>query len=143
MPNLQPVNKNTLQRYFFGFSTQNSAKTGVRQLYDIDLINVDLMTAFQTRIGERVMRPDYGCKLWDYLMEPFTSAMSDQIVSEAVRVCSLDSRLVVLNIQAFQQTYGFRIEITLEYLPWRVVDTFSVTFEQSDLQYYGSNNNDL
>jgi phage baseplate assembly protein W len=128
-----------LKRYFVGFSTQNSDKTGVRTLYDIDLINIDLMTAFQTRVGERLMRPDYGCRLWDYLMEPFTDMMRDQIISEAVRICALDSRLVLINAQVFEFDHGFRIEIDLQYLPWLVFDTFSATFQQNDQLYFGSN----
>jgi phage baseplate assembly protein W len=130
-----------LQRYFFGFSTQNSSKTGVRTLYDIDLINVDLMNAFQTRVGERVMRPDYGCKLWDYLMEPFTEAMRDMIIVEAIRICELDSRLTIVNIQVFEYEQGFRIEITLNYQPWNVIDTFTTSFQRDDLVYFGANSN--
>lgn len=128
----------TLQRYFVGFSTQNSAVTGIRTFYDIDLININLMTSFQTRIGERVMRPDWGCKLWDYLMEPWTQTLSDQIITEAVRICQLDSRLTVLNVQAFQQDYGFRIEIQLQYAPWNVIGSFTQNFQQNDLIYFDS-----
>jgi phage baseplate assembly protein W len=128
----------TLQRYFVGFSTQNSAVTGIRTFYDIDLINIDLMQSFQTRIGERVMRPDWGCKLWDYLMEPWTQTLSDQIITEVVRICRLDSRLTVLNVQAFQQGYGFRIEVQLQYAPWNVIDTFTTSFTQDDLIYFDS-----
>jgi len=125
-----------LKRYFIGFSTQDSATTGVRTLYDIALVNVDLMTAFQTRVGERVMRPDYGCKLWDYLMEPLTANMRQQIIDEAIRICSLDQRLVMDTVQVFEFEQGFRIEITLQYLPWRVIDTFSVTFERDEKTYF-------
>ena len=125
-----------LKRYFIGFNTQDSATTGVRTLYDVALVNRDLMTSFQTRVGERVMRPDWGCRLWDYLMEPLTPIMRQQIVDEAVRICSLDSRLVMQNTQVFELGQGFRIEITLEYLPWRVVDTFTATFERDEQTYF-------
>lgn len=128
-----------LKRYFIGFSTQNSAITGVRTLYDIDLINNDLMTAFQTRVGERVMRPDYGCKLWDYLMEPLTPALRDAIYSEALRICNLDQRTVVQNAQLFELGQGFRIEIQLLYLPWRVINTFTATFERDEQTYFEGN----
>jgi phage baseplate assembly protein W len=124
-----------LKRYFIGFSTQNSAITGVRTLYDVALVNCDLMTAFQTRVGERVLRPDYGCKLWDYLMEPF-SMVRQQIVDESLRICALDSRLEMQTIQVYELDHGFRIEVTLEYLPWRVVDTFTATFERDEQTYF-------
>lgn len=133
------------KRYFVGFSTRNSARTGVRTLYDIQLINVDLMTSFMTRVGERVMRPDWGCKLWDYLMEPFTTMMQNNIITESLRICSLDSRVLVVNdtVQIFQLDSGFRIEINLQYLPWNVIGTFYASFIQDELTYYGPANTNL
>jgi phage baseplate assembly protein W len=125
-----------LKRYFIGFSTQNSATTGVRTLYDIALVNVDLMTAFQTRVGERVMRPDWGCKLWDYVMEPLTPTLREQIINEAIRICSLDTRLVMDSVQVYELDQGFRIDIQLEYLPWRVINTFTATFENNEQIYF-------
>lgn len=146
MAALTPTTANTqLKRYFVGFSTQNSAVTGVRTLYDINLINVDLMTAFQTRVGERIMRPDWGCRLWDYLMEPFTLTLQNQIITESLRICGLDTRVVVINdvVQVFQLGQGFRIEINLSYQPWRVIGAFYANFEQAELTYYGPANTNL
>jgi len=126
-----------LQRYFVGFSTQNSAETGNRTIYDIDLINTDLMTSFQTRVGERVSRPDWGCKLWDYLMEPMTPVMRENIISEAVRICGLDTRTELVNVQVLEVDQGFRIAIDLWYLPWRVKGTFTATFQREEQVYFG------
>lgn len=128
-----------LQRYFIGFSTQNSATTGVRTLYDIALVNVDLMTAFMTRVGERVMRPDYGCKLWDYVMEPLTPSLREDIIREAIRICNLDTRLVMDAVQVYELDHGFRIDIRLMYLPWRVIDTFTATFQSNEQVYFQGN----
>jgi phage baseplate assembly protein W len=133
---IQPIKPTTLTRYFIGFSTQNSLSTGVRTLYDIDLINVDLANAFNTRVGERVMRPDYGCKLWDYLMEPMTPMLNDLVIQEAIRICSLDSRLVMQNVQIFSVEQGFSIQITLQYLPWLVIAVFTANFESADVVYF-------
>lgn len=132
----QSTSINQLKRYFIGYSTLYSSVTGVRTLYDIDLINVDLMTAFNTRVGERVMRPDYGCKLWDYLMEPMTPILADLIITEATRICNLDSRVVPQAIVPLELDQGFRIEATLMYLPWNVTATFSATFELADTTYF-------
>lgn len=136
--NIQPAKPSTLKRYFVGFSTQNALTTGVRTYYDIDLINIDLMTAFNTRVGERVMRPEYGCKLWDYVMEPMTAMTSDLIIQEATRICELDTRLKVQTVNVYQADQGFTIAITLQYLPWMVVSTFTATFESENSVYYGT-----
>lgn len=125
-----------LKRYFVGFSTQDSAKTGVRQIYDLALINTDLMTSFMTRVGERVQRPDWGCRLWEMIFEPCTPVLREQIIDETVRIVSLDTRLQLNDVQIYELDAGFRIELTLLYLPWRVIDTFSVTFEQNDQTYF-------
>src|SRR3954465_8977739 len=118
---IQITRPTTLKRYFVGFNSQNAKGAGDSTLYDIDLINADLLTAFNTRVGERVMRPDWGCKLWDYLMEPLTPAMRDMIIQEAIRIIKLDSRLVMQSANVFDLDHGFRIEIVSEYLPWRVI----------------------
>lgn len=128
------------KRYFVGFSTQNSTKTGVSTLYDIDLINADLMAAFQTRVGERVMRPDYGCKLWNYLMEPSSQYLAELIILEATRICELDTRCSVMNVQIAEADQGFRIEVLLAYQPWNVIGTFTASFQKEDLVYYGASN---
>lgn len=125
-----------ITRYFVGFSTQDSAQTGVRQIYDIKLINVDLMTSFMTRVGERLGRPDWGCHLWEMVWEQLTPVLREQIIDEVVRIVSLDPRLELDNVQIFELGSGFRIECTLTYLPWRVIDTFTATFEQNDRAYY-------
>jgi phage baseplate assembly protein W len=125
-----------LQRYFVGFSTQNSATTGVRTLYDIALIDADLMAAFMTRVGERVMRPDYGCHLWDYVMEPLTASVRQQIIIEATRICSLDTRCTIDSVQVSQYNQGFQIAIGLWYQPWNVYATFTATFEAAEQTYF-------
>ncbi len=125
-----------IPRYFVGFSTQNSARTGVSTFYDIDLVNIDLMTSFMTRVGERVMRPDWGCKLWDYLMEPFTTMLQQQIISETQRICNLDTRTQFINMQIYQLDHGFRIDVLLNYVPWNVTSNFSVNFENNELVYF-------
>lgn len=116
-------------RLFRGFNTIDAAATHNFVLYDIDLVNRDLSNAFQTRVGERVMRPNYGCKIWDYLLEQFTDSLRDQIVSEALRICELDTRLAVIDTQVSEYEQGIRVQITLEYRPFAVIQTFTADFE--------------
>ena len=127
-------------RVFFGFSTFDTDTTGKTQLFDIDLVNRDLLNAFYTRVGERVSRPDWGCAIWDYLMEPLTPGLYDLIVTEAQRICETDTRLILMNTQVFQYENGLRIEMTLLYLPWRVVNTFTATFNLSENAYFSNQN---
>ena len=93
-----------------------------------------------TRVGERVMRPDWGCKIWDYFMEQMTDALRDLIVNEAERICNLDSRLIVQNVNVFQQDNGIRIEIMLMYQPYNVVKSFYVNFINTENTYFSGTN---
>jgi phage baseplate assembly protein W len=131
-------NPNT--KVFVGFSTYDTDTTGESTLYDIALVNRDLLNAFYTRVGERVMRPDWGCQIWEWLMDPLTPALHDQIVAEVVRICESDSRLNVLNTQVYQYQNGIRVEMTLSYQPYNVINSFTVTFENRQAAYFGDNN---
>lgn len=117
------------QNVFTGFSTTGSSSSKNWTFYDIDLIKKDLMNHFNTRVGERVMRPDFGCKIWDYMMEPLTSAMKDLVRNEAVRVCEYDSRVSVSSVKVYSAGSGIRIELTLTFNPFATVDSLIVNFE--------------
>lgn len=120
------------KRYFTGFSTLDSDKTRTRTFYDIELIKRDLMNHFNTRVGERVMRPTWGCRIWDYLMEPMTATLRDVIVNEAVSICRQDTRLSVLGVKVYEIGQGIRVEIELDFVPFNVIETFAVDFERRE-----------
>lgn len=122
-----------ITRYFTGFSTQGAEVTGVRILYDIDLCKQDLLNHFNTRFGERVMRPDFGCHIWEWLMEPLTDSMVDMIAAEATRVVEYDTRCTIVDVQVTQVESGVTVQITASFAPWNVVDTFTATFDANQL----------
>jgi phage baseplate assembly protein W len=117
---------------FTGFSTVSGDSGGAYVLYDIDLVNQDLYLAFNTMIGERVMRPDQGCAIWDYLDEQFTDVMQQQIVAEAIRICQQDTRLAVNNVSVTTLDNGISVAINLTYIPWNVMGTFTTDFNNSE-----------
>ncbi len=117
------------QNVFTGFCSIGPAIKRNWTYYDIDLVKRDLMVAFNTRPGERVMRPDWGCKIWEYMMEPLTDGMTALVVSEAIRICGLDSRITVQSCNAYNAGSGIRVELTLSYQPFGVVDSFYVDFD--------------
>jgi phage baseplate assembly protein W len=117
---------------FTGFSTVSGDSGGDYILHDIDLVNQDLYLAFNTMIGERVMRPTEGCAIWDYLDEQFTSVIKEQIVAEAIRICQADTRLLVSNVNVITMDNGIRVEILLVYQPWNAVGTFTTDFNNRE-----------
>jgi phage baseplate assembly protein W len=138
--NLSLNNSLTTQFVFVGFSTINYNKNSNSTLYDIDLINADLTFAFQTRVGERLMRPDWGCRIWNYQFDNLDDYTTSQIIAEAQRIVSLDTRLVQQSIDVYQSTNGITIKLTLLYQPFAVIGTFLATFNSSQNAYFSGNN---
>lgn len=121
-----------LQRTYRGFSTQGAERTREWASNDVELVKRDLMNHFMTSVGERVMRPEYGCKIWDYLHEPLTPVLREQIIEEAIRICKSDPRCEVSNVFLFDFDNGLRIELTLNFLGFAVMETFTVSFERRE-----------
>lgn len=122
-------------RLFSGFSTSGSVFSRQWTLYDIDLIRQDLLNHFNTRFGERVMRPTFGCRIWDYLFDQLDDIMVQKITDEVQRICESDSRVEVVDIDVYQLDNGVRVEITLNYIPFAVVNTFTVDFENRQTDF--------
>lgn len=124
------------QFVFVGFCTIDTDQTLNSTLYDINLINQDLTFAFQTKVGERVMRPDWGCKIWDIWMgqlDPYTTA---QLIAEAQRIISLDSRLIQQSIDIYESQNGITISLSLLYQPYNVIGNFLATFNSAQTAYF-------
>jgi phage baseplate assembly protein W len=130
------------KRYFKGYSTIGATRSREHTYYDIELIKRDLMNHFQTRVGERVMRPGWGCRVWEYVMEPLTAANRDAIVSEVLAICNADTRVSVdeMSVQVYERNYGLRVEIGLVYRPFAVSETFAVDFERREAQRWNGSN---
>lgn len=114
---------------FTGFSTVGSTAKENFKLYNLETIKQGIMNNFQTRIGERVMRPEYGCRIWDYLMEPFTDTVKEQIIAEATRILESDPRVTLVQLFVTSYDSGIRIEAVLNYVPLNTVDQFIIDFD--------------
>ena len=69
------------------------------------------MNNFNTRPGERVMMPNYGCGIWNYLYEPFDQTTVDAIKHEAQQVINNDPRVTMQTINVIQFEYGIRLDM--------------------------------
>lgn len=121
------------KRLFVGFSTYQ-ANEDLRQtnwtLYDLELVKRDLLNHFYTRKGERVMMPEYGCLIWDLLMEPLTEANRMIVEQEVQRVIALETRVELHELRVIEVEFGFMITVTLFYRPWEVYESFSLDFDR-------------
>lgn len=57
---------------------------GIRLSDSVDELDHSIRIILQTAPGERVMRPQFGCRIWDLMFEPVTSNLLG-LIAEAVR----------------------------------------------------------
>lgn len=118
-----------MRNTFIGYSTIGGNKADGFKLYDVELVRQDLYNHFHTRIGERVMRPEYGCRIWDYIMEPFTEEIRSLTEAEVIRICESDTRLQLIDTQVFSENNTLIVIATLNYIPFNTVEQFRLNFE--------------
>ncbi len=118
---------------FSGFNTVDTDSSNNYKLYDIELVKRDILNHFFTRKGERVMRENFGCIIWDYLMEPLTEYVVDIIKKDARKICESDPRVSVINVLVTKPVeHSIVIELDLQYHPFDVVDKFVVEFNNKE-----------
>ena len=120
------------RQIYVGFSTFGRDTPPFR-LFDIELVKQDLMNTFHTRQGERVMRPEYGTLIFDYLMEPFDEETEDAIIEDAIRVIGTDPRVELVAIEVRDLDYVIRLEIQLNFKPQDVVDNLYIEYDRRTL----------
>lgn len=118
----------TSKNLFVGYSNVSGSQSS--QLTDLKLVEQDLLNHFNTRRGERVMMPTWGCGIWEYLYEPFDQSTVDSVKFEAQQVINSDPRVELQTINVIQFDYGIRIEMNLFYSPLRAYSTFSIDFDK-------------
>ena len=113
---------------FIGFNTIDQYKKFT--LTDFDLIQRDLLNAFNIRAGELPGRPGYGTVLWDYLFENQVEQLQQQIRDEVQRVAGGDPRLVVSDIQTFPQDNGILIQLQVTIVNTTNAEILSIFFDE-------------
>ena len=97
----------TSKNLFVGYSSVSNSSN--RQLTDLKLVEQDLLNHFNTRRGERVMMPTWGCRIWEYLYEPFDQATVDSIKYEAEQVINSDPRVTLQTINVIELRPGISV----------------------------------
>jgi phage baseplate assembly protein W len=110
-----------------GFSTANESASVT--LLDTDLIKQDLLNVLKTRQGERLMRGDYGCGVWNYIHEPLDDATKDAVVTELRRVVSLDPRLQLIGVRLQDYEHGLQVVLELNYVNLQATELLFVEFD--------------
>ena len=113
---------------FRGFSTVDKVKAPF-SLSDMDLVKRDLLNEFNTRKGERVMRPNFGCIVWELLMNPEDSFTESDIKDDIKRIIDKDTRVQLINTSLFTDNHTVRAEVELRYVILNSEDTLYLEFK--------------
>ena len=125
------INQQTVQtdHFYKGFSSVNNSNQN-SSLYDFDLVKQDILNNFNTRRGERLMRPDYGSIIWDLLMEPLTEQVKEALNKDILNICNSDPRVTPTQINLKEFPTGYILEITLLLKGTNQSSNMRLTFDQ-------------
>jgi len=119
---------NTIMATIFkGFNTVNKNKAPFG-LTDEELIKRDLMNHFYTRLGERPMRPNFGSRIHDILMDPLDTMSTQDIREDVERIVASESRVKLRDIRMDFQDHTCRVEVDLNFNILRTADTLYLEF---------------
>jgi len=113
---------------YIGFNTIDQNKKFT--LTDFDLIQRDLLNAFNIRQGELPGRPAYGSTIWNYLFENQVEQLQQQIRDEVQRVVGGDPRLFLNDVQVFPQANGILIQLQVTAVNTTNAQILSVFFNE-------------
>ena len=122
-----PESNYVTSRIYRGFASNNpNARNGV--LYDADIIKQDIYNHFMTARGERVMMPEFGSVIWDYLYEPLDEQTKEIVLEDAKEIVGQDPRVELLEADISGFESGVIINLKLNILPQNMVQQMMIEF---------------
>lgn len=118
-------------KMYKGFSTV-STNTENYGLYDLELIQQDILNHFNVRQGERLMNPTFGTIIWDLLFEPLTEDLKGLILENVNTIINYDPRVKADNVIVTPYESGIQIECFLTYLPYNISQSLQLRFDQTN-----------
>ena len=100
----------------WGFPAAISRTGSVRLVSGVDEIDAAIRMILSTVPGERVMRPDFGCSMWELLFAPLTAGtlgMVEQAVREALQ--RWEPRIALEKVYAVGDQATGTVQIELAY----------------------------
>lgn len=114
-----------------GFSSINTS-TENYNLFDFELIKQDILNHFNTRQGERLMNPTFGCVIWDLLFEPLTEDIKGLILDNVNTIINYDPRVKAESVIVTSYGQGIQIQCTLKFVPYNIQQSLQLNFDQAN-----------
>lgn len=121
--------------YFVGFNTIDHPQPPY-SLTNIDLVKRDILNHFATPMGSRVMMPEFGTRIYNYLFDPFDEYTKNAIIEDATNVVNSDPRVELLSIDVYQEDQALNIIMNLLFRPESITDNLFVVFSLKDREAF-------
>jgi phage baseplate assembly protein W len=118
-------------KMYKGFSSINPT-TENYNLFDFELIKQDILNHFNTRQGERLMNPTFGCVIWDLLFEPLTEDIKGLILDNVNTIINYDPRVKAESVIVTSYGQGIQIQCTLKFVPYNIQQSLQLNFDQAN-----------
>ena len=112
-----------------GYTSVNRQFQGT-EATDSELVRADLLNHFNTRVGERLMQPEFGCLIWNFLFDPFTDDAKFAVIENLQEIVDADPRVVLRNIDVTEYEHGLQVILDLVYDGNDQVEQMQVVFDQ-------------
>ena len=104
---------------------------GTPRQVDSKIIKQDLINHFHIRKGEKLMNPEFGTIVWDYVFEPLTEATKQAIVDDVTEIANFDPRLQVKQLIVDEFEHGIQIQIEIFYVQLDQTETLLLKFDNT------------
>ena len=112
-----------------GFNTIGNAKAPFR-VTGADCVLRDLQNELYTKKGERPMRPNFGCIIWDLLMDPATGQTEKLAKEDIQRILKRDPRVAEKKVNVLVLDNSISAEVVIDVVPFNSVETLYLTYTQ-------------
>lgn len=114
-----------------GFSTVFDQGNKKYSLTDFDLIKQDLLNALNTRKGSRLMNPDEGTVIWDFIFEPITEESQALLIEDITALIARDPRLAINTIDLTVIENEVTMSLDLIYVKDDVSELLKIRFDEA------------
>lgn len=100
----------------WGFPAAISRAGSVRLVGGADELDASIRMILSTMPGERVMRPEFGCAMWDLVFAPLTAStlgLVEQSVREAIE--RWEPRIILERVEAVAAAPDGTVRVKLDY----------------------------
>jgi len=76
------------------------------------------------------MRPNFGCIIWDLLMDPATSEVEKLAKEDIQRILNRDPRVSEKEVKVLVLDNSISAEVIIDVIPFNSVETLYLTYTQ-------------